>query len=180
MSRNLYWGLLATLTILGGCATAVKTEFDNQADLSHYHRFSWQAPELKKVEDPILDSALLTKKVQQAVIAKLKARGYEESDDSSDFYVTYHTASKERLREPIFSVGIGYSSHYRHWGHGVLFDGHNIESYEEAVLIIDVIDRKSDNLVWRGWNTSRLIQRNFTQEAVTESVNNILDEFPPR
>ena len=179
MLRILSFNLLATLLFLGGCATGVRTEFDEQADFDRYRTFSWLAPEVRGVDDPILDSQLLNKRVKRAVVAALQQRDYEAVDNNPDCLVTYHTASKEKLRSSAYRVGIGYGPHYGYWGQHVLFDGPDIRSYEEGVLIVDIIDAQSDTLIWRGWDSSLLTQRNFAEQAIRESVEKILAKFPP-
>ena len=55
------------------------------------------------------------------------------------------------------------------------------ELYVEALLVLDVIDSKMGELIWRGWATNALAL-NPTAEAVRkyigEAVEKILGEFP--
>ncbi|TQV70195.1 DUF4136 domain-containing protein [Exilibacterium tricleocarpae] len=174
---------LTMLVMLSGCASQVRTEYDAATDFGPYKRFTWVAPEVREIDDPILDSELLTDRVRAAVTAVLTERGFAEvaagAEPGADFFITYHTASKEKLRSSPFSVGIGYGHYYGRWGHSVLFDGPDIRSYEEGVLILDVINCSQNKLVWRGWDTSLVNQRNYSVTAVREAVEQILAEFPP-
>ena len=167
------------LLLLSGCAAQVRTEYDIGTDFSEYKRFTWVTPEVREIEDPILDSELLTDRVRTSVRAVLARRGFTEAEEGADFFITYHTASKEKLRSSPFSVGIGYGRHYGRWGHSVLFDGPDIRSYEEGVLILDIINCSQNKLVWRGWDTSLVNQRNYSAAAVRQAVEQILAEFPP-
>lgn len=170
--------LLAGALLLGGCGPNIQTETDPNADLTGYQTFSWVAPEQQDVRDPILDSELLEKKVRRAVESTLAARGFEPRDGEADFYVTYHTASKEKLRSSGFDIGIGYSRFDPRWGYSAVFGPPHVESYEEAILIIDVIDADTDTLVWRGWETGRLSRDRFSEPAVQHAVDDILSRFP--
>ncbi|MEJ2417979.1 MAG: DUF4136 domain-containing protein [Exilibacterium sp.] len=165
--------------ILAGCAPQIRTEYDKTNDFSRLKTFTWEPPETKKVQNPILDSELMTDRVYTAVKDVLTRRGYKEVDQGADFIVTYHTASKEKLRSSPFSIGIGYG-HYGRWNHSVIFDGPDIRSEEEGVLILDVICCTSNKLVWRGWDTSLVSQQNYSETAVRKSVEQILAKFPPK
>lgn len=168
---------LAAALLLGGCGPNIQTESDPKADLTGYETFSWASPEKQEVRDPILDSELLAKKVKRAVEQSLVSRGFTPSETNPDFYVTYHTASKEKLRSSGFDVGIGYSRFDPRWGYSAVF-GPPADSYEQAILIIDVIDAKTDTLVWRGWESGRLSRERFSEDAVGRAVDDILSRFP--
>jgi hypothetical protein len=55
--------------------------------------------------------------------------------------------------------------------------------YEVGTLILDVVDRASNQLVWRGAKEGRL-QKNQSPEkrteVIKETVANILSNFPPQ
>ncbi len=170
--------IMALVVVTTSCATGPRIEYDQQADFSRYKTFNWLEPAQQEVEDPILDSQLLAKRVASSTKGVMAVLGYTMTSDAPDMLVTYHTASKEKLRSPRFGVGVGYSRYYHHWRSSVIF-GNSVESYEQGILIIDVVDASTNNLVWRGWETSLLSQRNFSEEAVNKAVNKILLEFPP-
>jgi len=170
--------LTAAALLLSGCGPNIQTEKDPDADLTGYESFSWVAPEQNEVRDPVLDSELLEKKVRRAIESTLAARGFTPDEGDPDFYVTYHTASKEKLRSSGFDIGIGYSRFDPRWGYSAVFGPPDVESYEEAILIIDVIDAETDTLVWRGWETGRLSRDRFSEEAVERAVEDILSRYP--
>ena len=100
--------LLALL--LAGCAAPVNVEY-NRTSYTTWHTFSWQTPTDVKVESPILDSGILTIRVEKAVEETLQDAGYHLTSNSqnADFIVTYHTAMQLR-NEPQSGIGIGFSS----------------------------------------------------------------------
>lgn len=169
--------MLLASVVLAGCAPQIHTEYDEKADFSNYKTFTWAPPVIKKVENPILDSELLTERVYKAVKEELTRRGYTEVEKDADFNITYHTASKEKLRSSPFSIGIGYGHYYGRWGHSVIFDGPDMRSEEEGVLILDIMT--NNKLVWRGWDTSLVSQKNYSQKAINQAVEKILAKFPP-
>lgn len=168
---------------LTACAPWVKTEFDPKADFTTLKTFAWAAPQRQSVENPILDSTLLDSKVQAAVTAALRARGFVPGPpDSADFIVTYHAAKDLEARPANWSMGVGFGgpwwAHSYPW-HSTIIVSRAPEYYEEGVLIIDILDARSGALLWRGWRGRPLSQRHFTPEAVQATVTEILAEFPP-
>lgn len=178
--------VIAMALTLAACAgSRVATDYDDSARFDTLRTFAWLDPVVEEVEDPVLDSQLLTRKVQRAVADALLTRGYSRTEQpaDADFLVTYHTASRERLRDRGgFSIGLGIGRPWRH-GYGSMHvgDGYfpRIEGYQEGTLIIDVLDADSRDLIWRGWVRNTVETRNYTDEAITAAVNEIIAEFPP-
>ena len=180
-------GLIAVLALaLAACAgTRVATDHDPTARFDTLRTFAWVEPTNVEVEDPLLDSQLLTRKIERSVADVLTARGYTRttSPATADFVVTYHTASKERLRDRGgFSIGLGFGRSW-HRGHHSMFMGDRyfprIEGYQEGTLIIDVLDADGRNLLWRGWIRQTVDPRQYSAEAVDAAVREILAQFPP-
>ncbi|HET9680119.1 MAG TPA: DUF4136 domain-containing protein [Gammaproteobacteria bacterium] len=174
----------AAVALLAGCAPFVKTEYDAAANFSALDSFAWQAPERDKLEDPILDSPLMDEKVQAAVISTLTARGYERTRaENADFLVTYHTV--RQLEEVPGGVHTGFGFYYGPWwGYRAPFGStiivtNDSDTYEAGVLIIDIVNARTDELMWRGWRSKGLNQDNFSPEGVAEIVTEILAQFPP-
>jgi hypothetical protein len=88
----------------------------------------------------------------------------------------HHVTFKDKL------VGsgsdFGYTGRYHR---GAFSSGFNwsVRQYREGTIIIDVVDRAKDQLVWRGWMTSRNRDGNFDEAEINRAVNQILARFPP-
>ena len=56
----------------------------------------------------------------------------------------------------------------------------NIYSYRKGTLIIDLMDPKTNNLVWRGWATAAIdtITLEQTEEIINRAVGKIFRGFP--
>jgi hypothetical protein len=54
--------------------------------------------------------------------------------------------------------------------------------YEEGSLIFDVMDLKSNSLIWRGYASEILVAENtpLTEENIKEAVKKIFAKFPAR
>ncbi|HEV7165385.1 MAG TPA: DUF4136 domain-containing protein [Gammaproteobacteria bacterium] len=172
--------LVSTL-LLAGCAPRVYVEQDSAAQFTGYHSYAWVSPSLAgPVRDPILDSQILEDRVQRAVAADLKTRGYlaAPAAGSADFLVTYHTVSKQKIESGGAGMGFGFVDAFPRGFGGAVIMAPPVESREEGTLMLDVIDGKSKRLVWRGWTSGWLNQDNYTDQAVAAAVQQIFDKFP--
>jgi len=169
---------LVLLVLISGCAAPVHTEYNN-ASYAKWHTFSWETPKAVRVKNPILDSGILTTRVEKAVSAVLENEGYRKvgSASQADFLVTYHTAMMLR-REPQSGIGFAYGTFGP--GFNTLFlIQPGSQQVQEGALILDVIDAKTHKLVWRGWITKGLEQSNYSQQSVNKAVQRIFAKFPP-
>ncbi len=176
---------LVALPVFAGCATRVRSDFDRDAVFSQYRTFDWIAPPVRASEEelqtdpegPFARNSLLDKRMRAAVTSNLRARGFEYVDDgSSNFRLNYHVTFSDKLAGS--GSDFGYSRYYRG---GAFSSGFNwsVRQYKEGTIIIDVIDRAKDQLVWRGWIVSRNRDGNFDEAEINRAVSNILMRFPP-
>ena len=184
-TRSIAIATLVAVSGLAACATRVHSDFDRDVVFSHYDTFDWIEPpvlasegELQSdPEGPFARNSLLDKRVRAAVTSNLRARGYHYAEDgSSNFRLNYHITFSDKL------VGsgseFGYSRYYRQ---GAFSSGFNwsVRQYREGTMIIDVIDREKDQLVWRGWMVNRNRDGYFDEAEINRAVNMILMKFPP-
>ena len=177
--------ILIALPALFSCATRTRFDFDRDVAFAPYHSFDWIAPPIRASEeemrsdpnDPFASNSLLDKRMRAAVTSNLRARGYQyEEGGNSDFRLNYHVTFKDKL------VGsgsdFGYTGRYHR---GAFSSGFNwsVRQYQEGTIIIDIVDRAKDQLVWRGWLVSRNRDGNYDEAEINRAVNQILMRFPP-
>ena len=177
--------ILVALPGLSGCAARVRSDFDREALFSRYKTFDWIAPPVRASEEelrsdpegPFARNSLLDKRIRAAVNSKLRARGFRHAEGGeSDFRLNYHVTFKDKL------VGSGSDFGYvGRYHRGAFSSGFNwsVRQYQEGTIIIDVVDRAKDQLVWRGWMTSRNRDGNYDEAEIYRAVNQILMRFPP-
>ncbi len=176
---------LVALPALSGCATRVRSDFDRDAVFSNYATFDWIVPPVRASEDelqsdpegPFARNSLLDKRMRAAVTSNLRARGFQYVEDgSSNFRLNYHVTFSDKLAGS--GSDFGYSQYYRR---GSFSSGFNwsVRQYQEGTIIIDIVDRAKDQLVWRGWMVSRNRDGNYDEAEINQAVNKILMHFPP-
>ncbi|MDE2234226.1 MAG: DUF4136 domain-containing protein [Gammaproteobacteria bacterium] len=174
--------LVCSYIALAGCAPRVYVEQDSNAKFSGLHSFAWVSPPIGKIKNPILDSQIFADRVQQAVVANLTSRGFSQADSQqdADFIVTYHIVSKTQLQSsgPSFSFGFfGVSPNT--FGSVAVPVGSNVQTVEQGTLMLDIINRRDQHLLWRGWTNETVNQDNYSAQAISKTVNAILAKFPP-
>lgn len=180
--RHSFFATLVCLCIaLAGCAPQVYVEQDSSAQYSGLHTFAWASPPIGKVRDPILDSQILEQRVQHATVTNLSGRGYKQMtpEQNPDFIITYHIVGKTQLQSSggSFSFGFFGASPNRF---GSVAVGNNVQTQEQGTLMLDIIDAHNKQLMWRGWTNDVVNQDNYSESAITKTVNAILAKFPPK
>ncbi len=158
------------------CSTTydVKYDYDPQTDFSGFKTFDWmQVPEKADI------SSLVVQRVKNAVNAELKAKGLMMTSNNPDFLIAEHLGKKDQVQ--ITDWGYGYSQR-RYWrGYGGT-SGVSVYQYEEGFLILDFVDAKSKNLIWRGVAKAE-VQNVDTPEKRERIINGavkvILKKYPP-
>jgi len=182
------WLMVAAAFALSACAGAPRTvEYDDSVDFSRYQTFAWASPERRDVKDPVLDSELLDRRVANAIRQALSERGMEEAPaEEADLLITYHTTSRQQFRAPHVRVHLSYGPgypYYPHWYAAPHYRGpyyhYDQRSYQEGTLIIDVVDRERNELVWRGWRAGEVRAARFRDGQLQQQIDRILNHFPP-
>jgi hypothetical protein len=120
--------------------------------------------------------------VPSAVDAALAGKGYQRVEANPDFRIGWHAGVGDRL--DVNEINSYYGYNWGRWfpGGGVAYSSGYISEYAEGTLIIDVVDVKSNDLVWRGRSGTALKKLKTDadlQKAVAQAVTRILAEFPP-
>ena len=177
IGTTLLFGLLATLT---GCSSLeVNYDYDMNVDWAKYQTYAWMggnsSPSSVSAGAKI-DSGLLDQRIRNSIEWEMDQRKIATSDNP-DVLVVYHIGSEEQLQ--VTDWGYRYSDYY--WGYG----GRQIDVYEftTGTLVIDIIDAKTESLIWRG-NGTKVIDTSQRspeemQDRIDNVVNKIMASYPP-
>ena len=155
----------------------VKYDYDQQANFSDLKTFDWmQAPEKAGV------NRLVVQRVKNAVNAELKAKGLMMTSNNPDFLIAQHLGKKDRVQ--ISDYGYGYAGHrgYRGGYGGGYRGGISAYTFEEGSLILDFVDAKSKQLIWRGSAKAQVDNIDTpekNEKLINAAVKEILKKYPP-
>ena len=193
--------------VAAGCATMqVRTDYNADVSFSQLKTYTWidqnADANADAGGDPAINSPLLEKRIRSAVDSALASRGYQKvTSDTADFRVASRVVAEQRSRSdygyrgsyyPYFGYGhFGYSGFgHRYFGRGYRgsfgYSSYNgsgfVREYLQATLILDIVDARTDELIWRGWARDD-VDDNPSPERIqryaNDAVEKILENFPP-
>ena len=173
--------LVATAAMSGCSSLKIHTDYDPGVDFARLQSYAWLPDPSSPTGDPRLDSSLLHARVRRAVDSQLAARGHREaSPDEADFLVAYHVALETKLDVDTIDYGYGYG-----WGHwyGGTRSSTRVREYEQGTLLLDFVDPKTRQLLWRGSSSARIRPDSSPEEhqkRADEAVAAMLERFPPK
>ncbi len=169
------------LVLVVGCSSiyGVSYDYNKYANFARLRTYDW-LPFTANDEDrqnEKIDSISL-RRIRTAVSNQLASKGLEVSSENPDFLIAVYLKTKERLS--VINYGGPYV--YPYYGYGPYGGTSTIVQYEEGTLLLDFIDSKSKQLIWRGSAKSDLDSvptPEKREKMITEAVQKILENFPP-
>jgi hypothetical protein len=191
MNRLMRMIVIVSSLAIAGCSTMeVSYDYDPKAKFSGLNTYDWLDEPQKSTGDPrIDDNTILKSRVQTAVDTALAARGFRKVSSDPDFLVAYHVSlDRQQSVQTLNSYygyspgwGYGYGASYRP-GYWAGAPETYVYEYEEGTLILDVVDPKSKELMWRGSAQDEVNFKSTPEKAqaqINEAVNGMLEHFPP-
>jgi len=170
---------LALLSVLAACSPlTVRTDHDTTADFSRFRTYGWLQKPSDTPRDPRIDNDLIDSRIHSAVNDELMSKGFTEAA-TPDFRVTYHVMIQNQLDVQSFPVSYGYGL----GRFGAMTSDVRVEQYEVGMLLLDVVDSSTNELVWRGTAQARIDPSRTPQERtklIREAVHDMLARFPPK
>jgi hypothetical protein len=166
----LFLVLCCMLTGAGCSGIAVSYDYDPQVDFTRLKTFDWHTfPSAAPAGE------LVAKHITNAIDSQLATKGFTRVSSNPDFLIAPHLG-KQTKREV---VDWGYSRQ-GNWGYGGR--QHDVYEYQEGTLILDFIDPKAKELIWRGTAIGVVEPSLSPQERhkrLNTAVADILANFPP-
>ena len=163
-----------------GCSSyTVNHDWDRDADFAAYATYGWMPAATGTSGDAraaVERNSLLDKRIRSAVNSALNAKGMRQQDDDPDLVVVYHTGVEDKIT--VTDWGYRYSYDYYGWGGRDI----DVQNYQEGTLIIDLIDTKTMELVWRGSVTGTIDQTakpEKREKRLKEAIGKVMASYPP-
>jgi hypothetical protein len=152
--------LIAGLTLTSSAfAKKPQIQWDESYDFSQVRTFSWMstAGETLERSDPFLHSHIIN-----TIEYQLTKNGLTEVSDNPDVRVTYYGSTDSQVRLQSDSYGYGWGGYggpgWGYYGYGYGAYGRvgpvstttRVVEYETGTLVVDIVDARTDALIWRG------------------------------
>jgi hypothetical protein len=148
MKRPLVCAVIAVTVVMGAACAAtlsVSSHVDHGVDFAVFRTYDWGPADALPTGDPRLDANPFFKDhVQGAVEKQLATRGLRlVTTETPDLLIHYHASISTRMDVNRADEAYGYCS--------VGDCPSNITQYEAGTLVIDIMDARTNKLLWRGW-----------------------------
>jgi hypothetical protein len=171
--------LIVTSCLLGGCATMrVSAHTEPGLAWSQYRTYEWGQADSLPPGDPRLEQdPYFQDRVAGAIEKQMAARGFERADSSAtpDLLIHYHATIADRIDVDAIDRGNGYCA--------ATDCTPRVTHYEAGTLVVDVVDARTNRLIWRGWAQDSLDgvlgNRDRVRHTIEEGVTRMFVSLPP-
>jgi hypothetical protein len=158
-------GGIALAITVAGCATmTVSSHIERNVNFAEYVTYDWGPPDNLPVGDPRLDNNPFYKDyLEGAVEKKLAAKGYERVvTGEPDLLIHYHAAVHQK---------VDVHEADRPYGYCYADCEPRVVEFDQGTLVVDVVDRKTNKVVWRGWAQDTMTGVIDNQERLERQVD---------
>jgi hypothetical protein len=167
----------------------VTTDVDKTVDFSTYKTYAWLKEDIRVGNNPIYNSQLINRNIRENVEMELAGRDMRLVADTAkpDLLVSFHTYTEKKhtgyLGGPAyftggFHRGWGYYPYgYGNWPYA-WNSGFRSYTYTEGTLIIDLVDARTKQLVWRGSAEGVVDNPNGLEREIARGVHKIMKQYP--
>jgi len=185
---RLYLGsLLVAFAVLTGCGTVAHVEKDPAVNLNNYRTFSWieQKDDSKDAKTYNNFQETFMKDVVVKELEKIGWRHVRSNPDALiDYDIMVETSVQERS-ETVYSrptVRYLYNPYTRrvnpvYYPSQYLGQNYYEVPYKSGTITVNIVDTKSNNLIWQGWTETELANKRLSQEDIQKAVKSIFKKF---
>jgi len=179
--RRAKWGFATVIAATVACASGnvnVNTQVAPEANFGSYHTFQVMSPRGGRSgnpasqADPMLNNSITNQAMRSEIQQRLEALGYQAGGGDADIGVAVYAASRQTL--DVTTVDYGYP--YRPWW---WTPRQQVRPVTEGTVVIDVVDRHSNRLVWRGVGRSEVSDNpDDYAKDLRSAVDEVLKKLP--
>jgi hypothetical protein len=157
---------------------SVLVDYDRYTDFTKFKNYKWIKQKSKSDDKVIFLNEINKKRFASAIQNELSEKGFQRiEEDKPDFSVVYHV----RLDKKIDTA-------YYNYTYGPYYEQNTKERvFQRGTIIVDIIDAKWKQLVWRGVAEGVLSEKEENWSKSTDMdtfifkvVREILKDFPPQ
>jgi len=174
--------MLLLAMLVSSCASTpnIYSDFNASVNFQSYKSFGF----FEKLDTDHRYESLVSQYLKDATIAEMTKRGFIFTEHNSDLLINFHTnvEQKQRVHEIPIVDRAGYYAYRSHRSYYDVWPSYEIyiENYEEGTLNIDMVERKSNAMVWEGIAVGRLSKekKQNIQSTIEKAVIEIYSQFP--
>ncbi|MDX6444904.1 MAG: hypothetical protein QOH71_1978 [Blastocatellia bacterium] len=187
-------GALVLFAVTAAFGMSVKSDYEKNFDFSQLHTFAFKTD--RASNDPLSTNTLEAGRIQSALTAQLEANGFTQATGSPDFIVAFYSRSKQKSQVqstgggfgPGLGGGFGRFGYGRGfgWGYGIPGAGRWrygfgpdiwTTNYTQGCVMADVIDARTNDLVWRGKVTDTIKGVGQSEKQTDQASKDLVSKF---
>ena len=181
---------LVLFAVNAGFAMSVNSDYQKNFDFTQLHTFAFKTD--RATNDPLSTNTLEAGRIQNALAAQLEANGFSPGPENPDFIVAFYSRTKQKTQVqstggfgagygPRFGLGRGFG-----WGYGIPYRarwrygfGPDIwtTSYTQGCVMADIIDARTNELVWRGRVTDTVNGIGQSEKQANQAAKDLVNKF---
>ena len=158
--------MLLGLMAVTAAAQSVQTDYDRNFRFSELKTFSF-AHQRRAATDPLASDMLNDGRIRNGLESQLTANGFRMETEKADFVITYYVTTKNKLNVQDYGYGPP-----RWFGSRDI----RVNQYSEGTLMVDFIDAKSNQVIWRG-RASGTLEMKGVDKKISKSVEKLVKQF---
>jgi hypothetical protein len=162
--------VLASVSCASG-GVRVRTTAAPDADVSTLHTYRVLDAPRRRADapalppgDPMLNNSITNRRLRADLVQQLTQKGYAADATAPDFLVAYYAGTMEKMDTTYWAPDPWWSYGYRRfgrfgprfisawprYGYASPYPAMDVRTYTRGAVIVDVIDAKTMELLWRG------------------------------
>lgn len=169
--------------VLVSCSVSSGVEVAKGVNFNNYKTFGWAITN-GVTKSGRSDNDIVDNNIKNAVGAELEAKGWVEADSHPDVLLDYNIMVEKGVRtetDPVYPYP--YSGYfYSPWRgrRGYFYNPYFLAGYRtynvpftEGTLTVNMIDAKTNKLIWQGWAKGDVANRGITSQQAETDVKSI-------
>jgi hypothetical protein len=179
---RLVYTSMALATIGCGPSIEVRTMAAPDRGLAGLHTFQMLPSPTRRdgrpatgSDDPMISNSIANRAIREHIERAFLSRGYLIAERNPDFAIAFYATARERLDVTLWDYGYPFYPAWPRYGRPV----QTVTEYTEGSVIIDGIDARTRELLWRGEGKARLsTDMSKNVELLAKAAEAIIDKFP--
>jgi hypothetical protein len=186
-------GALLMVIVTAAFGMSVKSDYEKSFDFTQLHTFAFKTD--RASNDPLNTNTLEAGRIQNALTAQLEANGFTQATGNPDFIVAFYSRTKQKTQVqstggfgPGLGAGFGRFGYGRGfgWGYGIPGRGRWrrgygpdiwTTNYTQGCVMADVIDARTNQLVWRGKVTDTINGVGQSEKQTDQAAKDLVSKF---
>ena len=171
MTTRRWFPALLLLLVIPTTMASVSVDYDQEKDFSRYKTFGW------KPGTPARND-LSQRRIESAIQMELESRGLTQSKGKADLYIITHVSIEGKTS--VHVENFGYGGYWR----GYQMSTVHVTNFEVGTLVVDLLDGKTNRLLWRSIATktlpSKMPKPEKVEKKIAKIVGKMFKDYPPQ